>query len=491
MTTGMSPMRSIGYAVLLCGVVTAASGQDVLIWSDEFDGTSLNLGNWEYMIGNGDAYGVPGWGNNEWEYYTSRPENIFVDNGVLNIVAREESYAGYDYTSARIRSMNKADFLYGRLEASIKLPFGQGIWPAFWMLPTDSPYGGWAAGGEIDIVETVNMPWDAHGTIHYGGGWPNNVHSGGSTSIGQLLSDAFHTYAIEWETDTIRWYLDGNLYHTETSSTWYSTGASHQEAPFDVPFHFLLNVAVGGNWPGYPDHTTQFPQTMQVDWVRVYGPQDQAPFYGEPQDVAGRIEAEDFDLGPDGQAYHDCDGTNNGGEYRSTGVDIQVCDEGGYNVGWMCEGEWLEYAIMVPLSGTYTIDVRVASQSSGGTCHLEISGVNITGPLTIPATGGWQTWTSITTSAFIPAGPRQLRFVNDSTNDEYNLNYIQFYSPADLDVSGAVDAADMSLLGSAMAGPDVSTPPGGVSQDLFDAADLEWDNDVDMHDCAIQQRVAG
>jgi beta-glucanase (GH16 family) len=150
---------------VMCGQLTLAGlvislsasvavGQGALIWADEFNGTSLSAGNWEPMIGNGCSYGICGWGNNEQQYYTGRPDNVFVAGGYLHIVAREENYQGHDYTSARIRSLNRWDFQYGIIEARIRLPQGgAGIWPAFWMLPTNSPYGGWAAGGEIDILE--------------------------------------------------------------------------------------------------------------------------------------------------------------------------------------------------------------------------------------------------------------------------------------------------------------------------------------------------
>ena len=146
------------------------------VWSDEFNGTAVDPNNWEFMIGAG------GWGNNELEYYTSRPENCYVSGGYMHIVARRESYQGSAFTSARLRSQNRQDFLYGRMEGRIKLPTGGGMWPAFWMMPTDSVYGGWAASGEIDILESINTATTVYGTIHYGGQWPNNVNSGGNYS---------------------------------------------------------------------------------------------------------------------------------------------------------------------------------------------------------------------------------------------------------------------------------------------------------------------
>lgn len=236
-----------------------------LVWSDEFSGTQVNLANWTYQI-MGDG------GNNEWQYYTSRPVNSWVGNGMLTIQARKEDYVvggqTYHYTSARLRTAGKQDFLYGKMEARIKLPKGQGIWPAFWMMPTDHVYGVWAASGEIDIMESVGQADAIYGTLHFGGSWPDNTSAGGSYSDGQTdYSQDFHVYGIEWEPNRFRWFLDGQLYYVRTN--WWSSGAAYP-APFNQRFHFILNIAVGGNWPGYPDATTVFPQQMQVDYVRVY-----------------------------------------------------------------------------------------------------------------------------------------------------------------------------------------------------------------------------
>ena len=244
-----------------------------LVWSDEFSGSSLNLADWEYMIGDGCSYGVCGWGNNELEYY--RAENVSVQNGMLIIEARRENYGGKQFTSGRLRTANKRDFLYGRMEARIKVPTGGGMWPAFWMMPTDSVYGGWAASGEIDIMETRNSTNFIQGTIFYGGGWPNQQSSTGKYEpAGVDFSQDFHVYTLEWEPDIMRWYVDGILYSTKTSSQWYSDGApGNNRAPFDQRFHLLLNTAVGGNYTGCTSAsciTAVFPQQMLVDWVRVY-----------------------------------------------------------------------------------------------------------------------------------------------------------------------------------------------------------------------------
>lgn len=240
-----------------------------LVWSDEFDGAMLDPETWFFEMGDGTEYGIPGWGNNELEYYL--PDNAQLDNGLLKIEAREESIGTFRYTSARINTRDRFAFRYGRIEARMRLPGGQGLWPAFWMLAQDSPYGGWAASGEIDIVEAVNLGGSGsnvvYGTIHYGGEWPNNQFTGESYTVPTDAQNDFHTYAVEWDADQIRWYVDDVMYAMQNN--WSSTGGAFP-APFDQPFYIILNVAVGGNFPGSPNANTVFPVTMEVDWVRVY-----------------------------------------------------------------------------------------------------------------------------------------------------------------------------------------------------------------------------
>ena len=238
-----------------------------LVWSDEFDGTSVNPTKWTYDIGNGSN----GWGNNELQYYTSRPTNVYVAGGLLHIVARREvpKYNGFDYTSAKLKTQGLFSKKYGRFEFRARLPQGQGYWPALWMMPRDSAYGGWAASGEIDVMENRgSTPTITGGTIHYGGSWPNNVYSGAEYVFpGGGVATDFHTYMLDWGTNYMKWYVDGVLYQTQTS--WYSAGNPYP-APFDQPFYLIMNLAVGGNYGGNPDGTTVFPGEVQVDYVRVY-----------------------------------------------------------------------------------------------------------------------------------------------------------------------------------------------------------------------------
>lgn len=233
-----------------------------------------------------------GGGNNELQCYTSAAENALVKDGYLNIAAlknptqgpaKHDDEVGYnpsdlsakrDYSSARLRSKNKGDWRYGRMDIRAKLPQGQGIWPAIWMLPTNSVYGAWPLSGEIDILEAVNTNAAGgnfiYGTLHYGNPWPDNKHIGTSYAPSTPIWQEFHTYSVEWEAGEIRWYVDNHHYATQVQSGWYTAASSKPGAPFDQVFHMILNLAVGGEWPGNPNVQTQFPQTMQVDYVRVY-----------------------------------------------------------------------------------------------------------------------------------------------------------------------------------------------------------------------------
>lgn len=250
--------------------ITWDSRQWQLVWSDEFEGaagTPVNPDNWTHEIGG------HGWGNNELEYYTNRVENAALDGaGHLAIVAREENPGDYAchygpcrYTSARLVTRDKVEFTYGRVEARLKIPRGQGIWPAFWMLGAKFPETPWPNCGEMDIMENVGKePRMVHGTVH-GPGYSGANGIGAGYTFDRDVADEFHVFAIDWDPDAIRWYVDGHLYYILTPAD-----LDGREWVFDGDFFILLNVAVGGNWPGSPDDTTQFPQTMLVDYVRVY-----------------------------------------------------------------------------------------------------------------------------------------------------------------------------------------------------------------------------
>jgi len=244
-----------------------------LTWSDEFNepnGSGVNPQKWTMETGGW------GWGNNELEYYTNRLQNAYLEDGSLVIKAINETYTGSDgvtrnYTSARLKTQDKFAQAYGRFEARIKIPYGQGIWPAFWMLGSDIPQNGWPRCGEIDIMENIGKePSIVHGTIH-GPGYSGGAGIGAAYTLmnGERFADAYHIYVVEWQPGMIRWYVDGNLYKTGATND-LPGGANWV---FNHPFFLLLNVAVGGYWPGNPDGNTVFPQTMLVDYVRVYQPQ--------------------------------------------------------------------------------------------------------------------------------------------------------------------------------------------------------------------------
>lgn len=230
------------------------------VWSDEFDGDQLDTTSWNYEV-NGD-----GGGNNELQYYTDFKTNTWVRDGYFTIKAIKEGYKGKEYTSGRINTTKKRDFTYGRFDIRAKVPTQQGIWPAIWMLPTDWEYGSWPQSGEIDIMESVgHLEKQVHGTLHYGPKWPDNKHTGKMVETEKDLAEEFHVFSVEWEPNEIRWYLDDKLYSTKTVDD-----LNPHPWPFDKRFHMILNLAVGGQWPGNPDASTEFPKYMFVDYVRVY-----------------------------------------------------------------------------------------------------------------------------------------------------------------------------------------------------------------------------
>jgi beta-glucanase (GH16 family) len=268
-----TPKVTIFAAMVFLFVAPARAGWQ-LSWSDEFNGSSINTNNWSFAIGNG----VGGWGNHELEYYTSRPQNAYVTNGLLHLTARRESYMGFNYTSAKIMTQGRFSQKYGRFDFYAKLPQGQGYWPALWLMPEDSVYGRWAASGEIDVMENMGgNPPTVFGTLHFGGVYPHETQSLGpyhTFPAGDSVTN-FHLYTVEWIDHEIRWLVDGQVYETQTN--WWSssdpTNSSLRNpypAPFDQPFYLIMNLAVGGVFGGNPDGTTVFPGEMQVDYVRAY-----------------------------------------------------------------------------------------------------------------------------------------------------------------------------------------------------------------------------
>lgn len=261
----MYSFRSSIIAIMILSLQLPAKAQRQLVWSDEFNYTGLpDSTKWGYDAGSG------GWGNNELQYYTvARKENARAENGRLIIEARKENFGDAKYTSTRLISKGKGDWKYGRIEVKAKLPKGKGMWPAIWMLPTKWVYGDWPNSGEIDIMENVGyMPDSVFGSVHT----ESFNHILGTQSTKGVwrndLSSAFHVYAIEWDEKKIDFFVDDEKY-----LTFFNDNTGPASWPFDQEFHLLLNIAVGGNWGGkYGVDDSIFPQRMEVDYVRVYGP---------------------------------------------------------------------------------------------------------------------------------------------------------------------------------------------------------------------------
>ncbi len=243
-----------------------------LVWADEFNYEGLPDANkWVMEIGG------EGWGNNEWEYYTDRIENAEVEDGILTITARKETFANSQYTSARLVTLNTYSWKYGKIEAKLKLPYGKGIWPAFWLLGNSFEEVGWPACGEIDIMEMVggtDGDNTIHGTVHWDNNGQHASYGNSKTLSSGIFADDFHIFSLEWDSKKIVWKLDDEQYHVIDI-----TPAELSE--FRDEFFIILNLAVGGDWPGYPDASTVFPQTFEIDYVRVYSTEDNYKIIGK------------------------------------------------------------------------------------------------------------------------------------------------------------------------------------------------------------------
>ncbi len=268
-----------------------------LVWSDEFDGEAIDRTKWDFDLGNGffdyaSHTWIAGWGNEELQYYTDAAANASVKDSVLTISARKEALHGCGYTSARMKTRLRDGTplfttLYGRIEFRAKVPWGKGLWPALWMLPQDDLYGGWPASGEIDLMEIVgDKPHEVLNSIHFGS--PGTDARQLITHVHKFPGDStvadWHTYAVEWEPGEIRFYVDD--VRTSTCDHWWSCSVTKEggkgvvarhaadlnawPAPFDKPFYLVMNVAVGGNFPGLPNPETRFPAELVIDYVRVY-----------------------------------------------------------------------------------------------------------------------------------------------------------------------------------------------------------------------------
>ena len=498
-----------------------------LTWSDEFHqgvGAKPDPAVWGYDMGAG------GWGNGELETYVSDLEHAQIvaapgatDGQALQILSTNT----HGYESARMLTSGKKTFQYGFFEARIKLPYGQGIWPAYWMLGKNIGKVGWPTSGEVDIMENIGKKsWEGHNLSSLHSAAPDDPHAHANFTKnapydlprGAAFHDEYHLFQMLWAKDSFSFYIDGTLYETQTPAEY-----GKKPWPFNAPFFLLLDTAVGGNWPGKPDATTVFPQRMLVDYIRVYQgasalpaapngltaqaaegrqvllswpgdiaatsyrvyrstkrggkenvpiktdlastsftdtglvpnvkyyyavtavnaagqsprsrermatarPAVETPYGGKLLSLPGTVELEDYDKGGEGISFHDSDGVNTGGaSYRpNDGVDLEDCTDtgGGYSVGWTAVGQWLKYTVSAA-AGTYTVSSRVSAAGAGGHFHLEdAGGKDLTGPITVPDTGGWQKWTTVSATVTLPAGRQVLKLVEDSGG--YDLNRMVF-----------------------------------------------------------------
>ena len=236
-----------------------------LVWNDEFNSDDINTDYWSFETGDG-CPDLCGWGNNELQYY--RKENAWTEEGVLVIEARNEAFSGKQYTSTRMKSQDKKSFRYGRIDIRALLPKGQGIWPALWMLGNNISTAGWPSCGEIDIMELIGGTGNdntVHGTVHYDKDGSYVFHGGKKTISNEIYAEKYHVFSIIWDETSITWHMDDMQY--------YSVDITPQHmSEFHQEFFFILNIAVGGNWPGDPDSTTIFPQQMKIDYIRVFQP---------------------------------------------------------------------------------------------------------------------------------------------------------------------------------------------------------------------------
>ncbi|MBO2011825.1 carbohydrate-binding protein [Hymenobacter negativus] len=366
----------------LCSPTAARAQTYQQVWADEF--TNGISSSWVFENGGG------GWGNNEKQYY--QPANATVVNGELQITARKQSVGGLPYTSSRLKTQGLRQFTYGKVEARIKLPLGQGLWPAFWMLGSNINTVGWPSCGEIDIMEQVNADSRTYGTVH----WDNNGHAqyGGNTAIS---ANTYHVYSIEWTPTYIRWFVDGNKFHEINITN--GTGGTEE---FQKPFFLLLNMAVAGDWPGQTVDESKLPATMSVDYVRVYQLTNTPP---ASSSVTLQAEAANV----------------------NNGMTVEACSDtgGGQDMGYIDAGDYLVWnAINFPTTGTYNIEYRVASGANGGTISSDLNAGSIQlGSTAIPATGGWQNWTTVSKTVTVNAGT--YNFGVYAQTGGYNLNWVR------------------------------------------------------------------
>ena len=403
----------LGAVALLLGSPQCTQAQTYQqVWADEFDN---GIGpNWQFETGNNN-----GWGNNERQYY--QRANATVVNGALQITARKENVGGANYTSARMKTQGLKEFKYGRMEARMKLPLGQGLWPGFWTLGSNVGSVGWPQCGEIDIMEHVNTDNTIFGTAH----WNSNGHAqyGKTTTVNNPAD--WHRYRVDWTPTAITWFVDDNQYCViDITNGTGNTGA------FQNPFFILFNLAVGGNLTGGGIDDSRLPATLSVDYVRV----SQLTSTPPPATFSRQLEAETPSV--------------------NNGMTVEACSEGGQDMGYISAGNYLVWNnINIPTSGSYRIDYRVASGGGGGTISADLNAGGVQfGNTSIPGTGGWQTWTTVSKTVNINAGT--YNFGIYAQTGGYNINWVR------------ITKVNTSAAASALASTPAATPDRAVPASL-------------------------
>lgn len=416
--------RTATSAILVAASCLAAAQTWNQVWSDEFTTPGLpNAAKW------GRELGASGWGNNELQNYTARSENARVESangGNLIIEARRDFFQNIQYSSARLYST--ATWTYGRFEARAKLPTGRGTWPAIWMLPAAQVYGNayWPDNGEIDIMEHVGydpnrIVCSVHTDLYNGA-------NGQTPSNSTVLPDVFNTYntyVTEWRPHEIRSMVNG-----QTVLVWARQGGAWTRWPFNQPFAFRLNVAVGGTWGGQQGvDPAAFPTRMTIDHIRV-SQMTTTPFQGKVSKLPGTVQAENFDNGGPGFGHHDLDSANNGGStYRTSSVDIAPggTPDGTPHIGWIEQDEWWTYSIYLGEETRGTLSFNVATPNSGRSFEIQLNDRILATNVAIPNTGSWNNYTNVSVpNVRIPAGHHKLRIVSNTSL--WNLNSFKFQS---------------------------------------------------------------
>ncbi|MET4075471.1 carbohydrate-binding protein [Hymenobacter sp. UYCo722] len=424
-------------AVLGSATAHAQTYKATPVWADEFDGTAVNTSNWSFDTGNNG-----GWGNHEWENY--QQANATVGGGVLAITARKEYLNGsWQYTSARMKTRNLQDFRFGKVEARIKMPLGRGLWPGFWMLGSNETAARpWPLCGEIDIMEHVNADNVTHATEH----WDNGGHvQYGTTGTIQAPTDGYHTYTLTWDTNYIHTFVDGVGYHDFKIA-----GGVGSTEEFQKRFYILLNLAVGGDFPNVTSiDESKLPGTMYVDYVRVY--EESAAPVVNPAVV---LEAENAN------AAH--------------GMLAEACQDagGGENMGNINAGDYLKFNVNFPAPGSYVVEYRVASGAAGGTISCDLNGgATQLGSTTVPGTGNWQTWTTVSKVVTVPAAGTYDFGVYAQTGG-YNLNWVR------ISRGSVLLQAENANVNSGMVVESCTDAGGGQDMGYIDAGDFLKFNQV-------------